>query len=461
MVAADVTRALARVQSAAARVLQADRALRTGIITFNGHLEGLGQTRRLENVLVLTFRPQEAVYSLELLNVAFNEYFTTVAEYNRAQFELFHALGYPAREITAAAAPRRGRAGGHGAAGLPAAGGQRAAPGDPMSDGLIRVAFIRYEYIYRDSSMISLAGRWHIPLKAIALAMMGLGLLRFIGRGPRRRSRGRGPQGQEEPRRYHSRPVAGRRHARATAHPASTRAFKALVLDTIWDTATVATPGPGAEGGYPFYGGPGYPNCEPSLRRIGGINPFPYYGGPGYPTPGPPQLLRNVRPAGGRPTGRHDRRRSWYRYEPPALAPLPAVFPMPKPSSPHSRPGPRPVLHTMRLGPSYPGSVPRTRPRTPGLAHHVHLTSGHRARTAARPSSALGIDEEPVVDSSGVTRHQGIQRPSGNCGGEGRASCGRRDPLGQRLPDHRPWKPGVDHRHQGTGRSPVDEACAA
>ena len=67
MVAADVTRAQARVQSAAARVLQADRALRTGIITFNGHLEGLEQTRRLENVLVLTYRPQEAVYSLELL----------------------------------------------------------------------------------------------------------------------------------------------------------------------------------------------------------------------------------------------------------------------------------------------------------------------------------------------------------------------------------------------------------
>src|SRR5262249_53383789 len=99
MVAADVLRALARVQSAAARIQQADRALRTGIITFNGHLEGLEQTRRLGNVLVLTFRPQEAVYSLELLNVAFDEYFTTVADYNRAQFELFHALGYPAREV--------------------------------------------------------------------------------------------------------------------------------------------------------------------------------------------------------------------------------------------------------------------------------------------------------------------------------------------------------------------------
>ena len=100
MVAAEVTRALARVQSGAARVLQADRALRTGIITFNGHLEGLAQTRRLGNVLILTYRPQEAVYSLDLLNLAFREYFTTVADYNRAQFELYHALGYPARELT-------------------------------------------------------------------------------------------------------------------------------------------------------------------------------------------------------------------------------------------------------------------------------------------------------------------------------------------------------------------------
>ena len=100
-VAAEVNQALARVQAAAVRVLQADRALRTAIITFNGHLEGLGQTRRLENVLILTFRPQEAVYSLEQLYVSFDEYYTTVSDYNRAQFELFHALGYPAAEVAA------------------------------------------------------------------------------------------------------------------------------------------------------------------------------------------------------------------------------------------------------------------------------------------------------------------------------------------------------------------------
>lgn len=98
-VAADVTRAQARVQSAAARVMQADRAMRTAIITFNGNFEGLQQTTRLDNMLVLVNRPQEAVFALQLLKVAFDEYFSTVSEYNRAQFELFHAIGYPAREL--------------------------------------------------------------------------------------------------------------------------------------------------------------------------------------------------------------------------------------------------------------------------------------------------------------------------------------------------------------------------
>jgi len=40
--------------------------------------------------------------------------------------------------------------------------------------------------------------------------------------------------------------------------------------------------GVGALGGYPFYGGPGYPHPWPQLRRFCGIAPFSYYGGPGY-----------------------------------------------------------------------------------------------------------------------------------------------------------------------------------
>jgi outer membrane protein TolC len=105
MVAADVTRAQARLQSAAARVGQADRALRASVIAFNGNYEGLQQTTRFGDVLVLVFRPQEVVYALQRLKTAFDEYFTTVAEYNRAQFQVFHALGYPAGEITSLRPP--------------------------------------------------------------------------------------------------------------------------------------------------------------------------------------------------------------------------------------------------------------------------------------------------------------------------------------------------------------------
>jgi hypothetical protein len=52
--------------------------------------------------------------------------------------------------------------------------------------------------------------------------------------------------------------------------------------------------GVGALGGYPFYGGPGYPHPWPRLQRLGGIRPFPYYGGPGYPTPASPNSFGEV-----------------------------------------------------------------------------------------------------------------------------------------------------------------------
>ena len=98
-VAADVTRARARLQSAAVRTVQAERGLRAAIIAFNGSYEGLRQTTRFGDVLVLVNRPQEVVYALQLLKLALDEYFTTVAEYNRAEFTMYHALGYPAREV--------------------------------------------------------------------------------------------------------------------------------------------------------------------------------------------------------------------------------------------------------------------------------------------------------------------------------------------------------------------------
>jgi hypothetical protein len=41
--------------------------------------------------------------------------------------------------------------------------------------------------------------------------------------------------------------------------------------------------GVGVFGGYPFYGGPGYPHEPPRLNRFGPAMPYEYFGGPGYP----------------------------------------------------------------------------------------------------------------------------------------------------------------------------------
>jgi outer membrane protein TolC len=99
MVAADVTRSQARLQSAATRVVQASRELRGALVNYTGVVEGLGQTKRFGNYLQQVFRPQEAIFSLTLLKLAYDHYWVTVAEYNQAQFRLYHALGYPAREL--------------------------------------------------------------------------------------------------------------------------------------------------------------------------------------------------------------------------------------------------------------------------------------------------------------------------------------------------------------------------
>jgi outer membrane protein TolC len=104
-IAMEITQVQADLQSAAARVTQAERSLREAMITFNKSLEGLGQTRRFTNILQQVTRPQEVVDALMQLKVAFDEYFNTVADYNVAQFQLFHALGYPAQEIAEHWAP--------------------------------------------------------------------------------------------------------------------------------------------------------------------------------------------------------------------------------------------------------------------------------------------------------------------------------------------------------------------
>jgi outer membrane protein TolC len=95
-VAAQVVQAQADVESAAIRVGQAEMGLKQSLLTFEGNLKGLGQTSRFGDVLVLVNRPQEVVAALQLLERAYINYYHTVADYNRSQFRLYWALGFPA-----------------------------------------------------------------------------------------------------------------------------------------------------------------------------------------------------------------------------------------------------------------------------------------------------------------------------------------------------------------------------
>lgn len=94
-IAAEVAQARAQVQSAAARIGDAEAGLKDALFSVEKNFEGLQQTRRIGDAIVLVIRPQEAVASLQALGQAYADYYGAVADHNRAQFRLYRALGNP------------------------------------------------------------------------------------------------------------------------------------------------------------------------------------------------------------------------------------------------------------------------------------------------------------------------------------------------------------------------------
>ena len=74
-------------------------AVKEAAITYNGTLRGIGETRGAGDLLQLVNRPQEAVAAFQQLNRAYDNYFAAINGYNRAQFQLYCALGFPARIV--------------------------------------------------------------------------------------------------------------------------------------------------------------------------------------------------------------------------------------------------------------------------------------------------------------------------------------------------------------------------
>ncbi len=97
--AEEVVQAHALLESAAVRVRQAETDVRESNITLEGTRIGLRETRGAGGLLELINRPQEAVAALQQLNRAYDNFFAAVNGYNRAEFQLYRAMGYPARNV--------------------------------------------------------------------------------------------------------------------------------------------------------------------------------------------------------------------------------------------------------------------------------------------------------------------------------------------------------------------------
>ncbi len=100
IVAREVVTAWADVRAAYRRIGPAEVELREALASAVKNLEGVGETKRVAgNIIILIIRPQEAVAALQALNGAYFDYFGVIAEYNRAQFRLYRALGNPAQRL--------------------------------------------------------------------------------------------------------------------------------------------------------------------------------------------------------------------------------------------------------------------------------------------------------------------------------------------------------------------------
>ena len=98
-VAQEVVQAHAELEATAAQIDDATNTVKEATVTFNGTLTALGQTRGAGELLQLLSRPQEAVAALQQLNRAYDTYYAAINNYNRAQFQLYRALGFPAQIV--------------------------------------------------------------------------------------------------------------------------------------------------------------------------------------------------------------------------------------------------------------------------------------------------------------------------------------------------------------------------
>jgi outer membrane protein TolC len=99
-VAAEVAQTYAQAQEAGKRVCLAEKEALLSLDSAHKNLDGLRQTKPAGGgPLQLMVRPQEVVAAVQALGQAYIDYFGAVADFNRAQFRLYRALGQPAQAL--------------------------------------------------------------------------------------------------------------------------------------------------------------------------------------------------------------------------------------------------------------------------------------------------------------------------------------------------------------------------
>jgi len=98
-VAAEIARAHSQLTSANVRVSTAERGLQDAQLAYAESVAQLGRIAKVGAAQLQVRRAFEVIDALKSLSQIFDNYFVAVNDYNRAEFRLFRALGYPPQTL--------------------------------------------------------------------------------------------------------------------------------------------------------------------------------------------------------------------------------------------------------------------------------------------------------------------------------------------------------------------------